>query len=68
MMAGGVGLLDEQVSSSRRDLKHLDIIFRGCGGRKLDEKQEAIPMHIPRERPALQGGFTMGASKASAFG
>lgn len=40
MVAGGVSLLDEQVSGSRRDLKHLDIIFGGQGmERKLDEKR-----------------------------
>lgn len=28
MVAGGVGLLDEQVSGSSGDLKHLDVLFR----------------------------------------
>jgi hypothetical protein len=32
MVAGGVGLLDEQVSGSCGDLKHLDVIF--AGGKK----------------------------------
>lgn len=68
MVAGGVSLLDEQVSGSRRDLKHLDVIFGEQGvERKPDEKTGSHSNERPLGEACPLRQLHFGASNASAF-
>jgi hypothetical protein len=65
MVAGSICLLDEQVSGSHRDLKHLDIIFVE---KMADEKGRGdLKAHDLRRGFAFEDGSIAGSPNATVF-